>query len=34
MERVITPASMTYDESAQELFILELRGQILRLRLE
>ncbi|MBI5281914.1 MAG: ScyD/ScyE family protein [Candidatus Solibacter usitatus] len=31
---LITPVSMAYDEAAKELFILELRGQILRLRLE
>ncbi|MBK5295189.1 MAG: ScyD/ScyE family protein [Acidobacteriia bacterium] len=31
---LITPVSMVYDEATQELFILELRGQILRLRLD
>jgi len=31
---LITPVSLAYDEARQELFILELRGQILRLRLD
>jgi hypothetical protein len=31
---LITPVSMAYDESTGDLFILELRGQIVRLRLE
>jgi hypothetical protein len=31
---LITPVSMAYDEATQDLFILELRGQILRLHLE
>ncbi len=31
---LITPVSMAFDESTQDLYILELRGQILRLRLE
>jgi hypothetical protein len=30
----ITPVSMAFDESTQELFILELRGQIQKLRIE
>jgi hypothetical protein len=30
---LITPVSLAYDESTQDLFILELRGQILQLRL-
>jgi hypothetical protein len=31
---LITPVSMAFDEATQDLFILELRGQILRLRIE
>ncbi len=31
---LITPVSMAYDQTTQDLFILELRGQILRLRIE
>jgi len=31
---LITPVNMVLDEATQELFILELRGQILRLKLE
>lgn len=31
---LIAPVSLAYDESAQDLFILELRGQILRLHLD
>jgi hypothetical protein len=31
---LITPVSLAYDESTKDLFILELRGQILRLRLD
>jgi hypothetical protein len=31
---LITPVSMAYNESTRELFILELRGQILRLQLD
>ena len=31
---LITPVNMVLDESTQELFILELRGQILRLQLD
>lgn len=31
---LITPVSMAYDDSTKDLFILELRGQVLRLRLD
>jgi hypothetical protein len=31
---LITPVSLAFDEATQDLFILELRGQILRLRIE
>ncbi|MBI3278908.1 MAG: ScyD/ScyE family protein [Acidobacteria bacterium] len=31
---LITPVSLAYDESTQDLYILELRGQILRLHLD
>jgi hypothetical protein len=31
---LITPVSMAYDAERQDLFILELRGQILRLHLD
>jgi len=31
---LITPVSMVYDDSTKDLFILELRGQIVRLRLD
>ena len=31
---LITPVSLAYDEATKDLYILELRGQILRLRLD